>query len=121
MKPLLIGDWVKGTSRNDELFHGFIESLEGQTGIVRIVQSDNHELEGQSIKMPITTISIIQHSDLQQEGYLLNLIDIALIERDEETFMKLTKKLNAIRKNNKELVRVKNATTAVSDRELNRQ
>ena len=95
------GDWVQGRSRDGELIHGYVETVDFNQGIVKVnvVESDNEKAIGKSIwilnkwteKLPDLTIS--------NESHLLTLIDLALLSKDEQWFMELSAKLASIKKN----------------------
>lgn len=89
------GDWVKGKTINDELFQGYIESINHyqNTAKVRIIQSDNAHIVG---KLSISTLDQLKHhedSALNEEGHLRNFIDMALTTHDKEWFIELTNTL----------------------------
>ena len=48
-----VGEWVKGKWQNGELFHGFIDNYEpfSRSVKVRVVNSDNEDLEGKTISV----------------------------------------------------------------------
>ncbi|MDR6225805.1 IDEAL domain-containing protein [Desmospora profundinema] len=94
------GDWVKGKTINDELFQGYIESinLHQNTAKVRIIQSDNRQMVG---KLSISTLDQLKHHEdtaLNQEGHLLNFIDMALTTHDKEWFLQLTDSLKELQR-----------------------
>ncbi|SDW78650.1 IDEAL domain-containing protein [Marininema mesophilum] len=96
--PLNTGDWVQGKTENDELFQGYVESIDTQRGIVhvRVIQSDNNDVLGKLFSSPMDRIRRLNQGPLDQEGYLLNLIDLALATRDKTWFMELTDLLNQL-------------------------
>jgi hypothetical protein len=101
MMNFKISDWVMATTNEDELIHGYVESIDVLQGIARVyvVASDRESAIGRMMevshqdvkKLPITTFDI--------EEQVKSLIDIALVTRDEEWFMELSGKLLAIQKN----------------------
>jgi uncharacterized protein YpiB (UPF0302 family) len=88
------GDWVQGRSRDGELIHGYVETVDSSQGMVKVnvVESDNEKAIGKSIwilnkrteKLPDLTVS--------NESHLLTLIDLALLTKDEQWFMELSAK-----------------------------
>ena len=97
------GDWVQGRSRDGELIHGYVETVDSNKGMlqVNVVDSDNEKAIGKSIwilnkraeKLPDITIS--------NESQLLALIDLALLFKDEQWFKELSAKLVSIKKNSR--------------------
>jgi hypothetical protein len=98
-EALKIGMWVKGRTDNDELFQGYIESLDPKTQsvIVRVIHSDHARLAGQVVQTPAGRVQAVEESPLDAEGHLLNFIDIALTTRDKQWFMELTSILKELR------------------------
>ncbi|MFC4077646.1 IDEAL domain-containing protein [Salinithrix halophila] len=97
--PFQVGDWVKGKTENDELFQGYIESIDSQQGTiaVRVTQSDNTNMVGKVTHSIPDRIKYLEDTPLDQEGHFLNFIDLALTTKDKKWFMKLTDKLNDLR------------------------
>ncbi len=100
-KQFEIGDWVRGKSREGELVHGFVESIDAVQGIIKIyvIDSDNEKVKGKHIwifskaaqKLPI--VAAISETEL------LSLIDLSLLTKDVEWFRKLSRKLAFIKNN----------------------
>ncbi|MCS1350067.1 group-specific protein [Mechercharimyces sp. CAU 1602] len=86
------GDWVKGTSIYDEMFQGYIESMEEkhESAKVRVIQSDHERVIGKVITSPLERLN--PHDDVlpYEEGQLRNLIDISLSCNDKDWFIHLT-------------------------------
>ncbi|NBI27798.1 IDEAL domain-containing protein [Chengkuizengella marina] len=97
MKSFNVGDWVKGVSKEDEFFIGYIERIKDTMANIYIVQSDNPYLINRKVKIPSNKITFMEPSDLYFEGNILNLIDIALIEKNEDDFLKYTNQLHELR------------------------
>lgn len=93
-----VGDWVSGTSFHDERLIGYIESIQHQTGnvAVRVVESDHKKAVGKLIKSDFRRLRKLSMDPLQAPGHIMNLIDIALTNRDQEWFLELTTKLKQI-------------------------
>lgn len=100
---LKIGDWIKAQSRDGELIIGYVDSfdlLEEMTKVT-VTTSDNQELVGKTIPIMNNKVKILPNSNVRNKEQILNLIDLALASGDEEWFLELSSKLNAMR----ELVR----------------
>ncbi len=95
------GDWVKGKTINDEMIQGFIHSIHPANGTVKITvtQSDNNQILGKDIETFIHRITPLTVTINDQEVFLQNLIDIALLTKDREWFMEIWDRLDELRKN----------------------
>lgn len=101
------GDWVKGKSVHDELVKGFVESVNDYLGTIKIYvhECDNPESIGKIIETFQNRVSLLEEPNLEQdETYILNLIDLALITKDKEWFLQLSNQLNDIRNGAKEAI-----------------
>lgn len=96
-----IGDWIKGNSRNGELFIGYIESksqdIPKEIVKVKVVSSDNHEMIGKTIPILSKRASKLPISKAINKEQILYLIDLALSTGDREWFLELSAKLNSIK------------------------
>lgn len=101
MKPFQVGDWVRGNTNFGELFHGYIHSDEpfSQNMKVRVIKSDNEEMEGKVISANPSKMSSLQTSVTYSKEAIHDLIDVALLIKDEEWFMELTALLPKEEKN----------------------
>jgi hypothetical protein len=93
-----IGDWVMGNTDQDELIHGFIDSmneLHGTVGIT-VIASDNEFAIGATVEVLNNAVKKLPDSSFDNKEQLKSLIDIALLTNDEQWFMELTDKLYAI-------------------------
>ncbi|MGG7619099.1 IDEAL domain-containing protein [Robertmurraya sp. GLU-23] len=92
MKPFQVGDWVRGKTNYGELFHGYIHSDEpfSQNMKVRVIKSDNEEMEGKVISANSIKMRRLETSATYSKDSILALIDIALLIKDKEWFMELT-------------------------------
>ncbi|MBP3950966.1 IDEAL domain-containing protein [Bacillus suaedae] len=99
------GDWVKGKTLIGELVHGYIESYEQYSSIVKIMvtSSDNEELIGKVIRVDEKNIRKVPRKQKWSEGELLNLIDLALSTREEKWFITLSNELNRLNQSKKTL------------------
>lgn len=94
------GDWVQGRSRDGELIHGYVETIDSIQGIVKVnvVESDNKKAIGKSIWLLNKSAEKLPDLTVRNESQLLSLIDLALLSKDEQWFMELSTKLAAIKK-----------------------
>ncbi|EIJ81370.1 hypothetical protein PB1_00455 [Bacillus methanolicus PB1] len=98
------GDWVKGKTRNGELIRGYIESIDFLQGIVKVhvVESDNKKTIGKQVGVLINWIEKLPVSTEINEEQILQLIDLALLTKDEQWFNDLSVKLDSHKKASKE-------------------
>ncbi|MGE5704817.1 MAG: IDEAL domain-containing protein [Clostridia bacterium] len=96
----LTGEWVKGKSKDGELIHGFLETVEASQGIVkvRVVQSDNEESVGKTLELRMNWVEKLPVAEVQTEQQILSLIDLALATRDKKWFAELTDRLQQLPK-----------------------
>ena len=96
---LNVGDWVKGKSMNGELIVGFVEYLSPleEKVILTVAVSDNEELIGEAIKLPLQLVERAPVSDMKDRNLLLSLIDLALATGDKEWFDELSEELNSLK------------------------
>jgi IDEAL domain len=94
------GDWIKGKTRNGELIRGYIESIDFLHGIakVHVVESDNKKIIGKTIGALINLIEKLPVSTEMNKEQIFQLIDLALLTKDEEWFIDLSTKLNSLGK-----------------------
>jgi hypothetical protein len=94
------GDWVQGRSRDGELIHGYVETVDSIQEIVKVnvVESDNEKAIGRSIWLHNKSAEKLPDLTVSNESQLLSLIDLALLSKDQEWFMELTMKLAAFKK-----------------------
>jgi predicted RNA-binding protein with RPS1 domain len=98
--PFEYGDWVQGRSRDGELIHGYVETIDSIQDIVKVnvVESDNEKAIGKSIWLLNKSAEKLPDLSVTNESQLLSLIDLALLSKDELWFMELSTKLAAIKK-----------------------
>lgn len=89
------GDWVQGRFREGELIHGYVETVDSNQGIVKVhvVESDNEKVIGKSIWVLNKWIEKLPDITINNESQLLELIDLALLSKDEQWFKDLSSKL----------------------------
>lgn len=98
LQSFQIGDWVSGTSFKDERFRGYIEDIQNDSGYVtiRMVETDHKQAIGKITKSHIKKLKKLKFNPFYSIGQILNLVDIALINRDEKWFMELTTELKRL-------------------------
>ncbi|MBN8192913.1 IDEAL domain-containing protein [Bacillus sp. NTK074B] len=96
---LKVGDWIKGTLLTGELIIGYVENLDNQGSAVKakIVTSDNKTIEGRSLPLLNRQVNKIPDTHVKNKEQIQFLIDLALVTGDQEWFLELTAKLNAMR------------------------
>jgi hypothetical protein len=94
------GDWVQGRSRDGELIHGYVETVDSHKGMlqVNVVESDNEKVIGKSIWIQNKRAEKLPDITGRNESELLALIDLALLFKDEQWFKELSAKLVSIKK-----------------------
>ncbi len=67
------GDWVRGKTNKDELFQGYIESINLKKGTVkiRVTQSDNQKIIGEISDSTPDRIRLLEEMPPDREGHLL--------------------------------------------------
>lgn len=93
---LQIGDWVSGTSIEDERIFGYIEEIHEDAGLVavRVMKSDRPEAVGQKLRSRKQRVKKLPVRTPTEKGELKSLIDLALATRDQAWFAELAKKLH---------------------------
>lgn len=88
-----IGDWVKLRSSKGERIHGYVEKeTENDDKMqLRVVASDNQLLSGQSIQVQSAKVEKEQAFEHFTKGELEQLIDLALLTKDQAWFDSLIK------------------------------
>ncbi|GAB2690812.1 IDEAL domain-containing protein [Paenibacillus thermoaerophilus] len=91
------GDWVSGTSTQDEKLIGFVESV-NDNGIVkiRVTQSDREDAVGTSVEAQSAKVKRMPDTAPSAAEELRSLIDLALATRDREWFEELSARLAAL-------------------------
>jgi hypothetical protein len=102
---LEIGDWVRGTTKNGELLHGYLENFQSDNTKVelKVVVSDNEQIIGNTLRLELKDVKKIENSFKYTEKQLENLIDLALSTRDQRWFKELSSELKIRRQNDKSL------------------
>ncbi|AEI45818.1 hypothetical protein [Paenibacillus mucilaginosus] len=96
--PMLLqeGDWVSGTTLQDERFIGYIESMNDDGRIrVRLTQCDRTERVGTLAEARPFKLMKLPDDLLSDVEALRGLIEVALITRDREWFKELSERKSA--------------------------
>ncbi|WP_078380193.1 IDEAL domain-containing protein [Sutcliffiella halmapala] len=98
------GDWIKGKTSEGELVIGYIESFMFEEVVkVKVVTCDNNDTVGKTVNLLKKQVNRLPVSNVTNKAQILFLIDLALATGDEEWFVELSSKLNAIKELVKEL------------------
>jgi hypothetical protein len=87
-----ISDWVQGKTKDGELIHGFVETIDILQGFVtvNVVKSDNEEVIGKIVAVRSSWLKNVSDIALDDAQIFHNSIDLALDTWDEAWFMELT-------------------------------
>jgi hypothetical protein len=93
------GDWVSGTTVDDERIRGYVETISKnlESALVRVTQSDRERIVGRVSESLVSKLELLKVDAGLDERSLYNLIDIALSARDKQWFTELTSSLEALR------------------------
>ncbi|SDM83750.1 IDEAL domain-containing protein [Paenibacillus sp. yr247] len=96
-----ISDWVMATTNQDEMIHGYVESIDVLQGLVRVyvIASDRESTIGKPMEVSHQDVKKLPVSTFDIEEQVKSLIDVALTARDEQWFFELTGELFAIQRN----------------------
>ncbi|GIO15740.1 hypothetical protein J19TS2_52950 [Cohnella xylanilytica] len=113
-----IGDWVTGNTSQGELVHGYIESIDVFQGTVdvRVTESDSEAAVGKEVSLPARAVRGLPIHAADDESGLRNLIDLALMTRDEAWFMELTSKLVSLQNRNRRQDKRRSHSVSVRNR-----
>lgn len=102
-----IGDWVKGRTVNGELVHGYIVAIDSLKGILKIhvVACDRESTIGRTIETHSRFVREFPAYEDISEAQIQDLIDIALMTKDKEWFLELSRKLTTMRQKDNGWVR----------------
>ncbi len=94
-----VSDWVHGRTGEGEMVYGFVDSVDGQYGVVTlyVVKSDNEEREGKLATVRLSTVKLVADIDSEDLRHADDLIDLALATRDEAWFLELTEGIGSER------------------------
>lgn len=90
------GDWVQGETWDKQHIYGYIVKLDSPEDIIKvyIVRSVNKELEGRMIRVLAKSLHHVPEQEPSSPA-LTQLIDVALLTKDEQWFEELTEQLRA--------------------------
>lgn len=89
-----VGDWVSGTSLDDEKVIGFVLTLKESGSVkIRVTQSDRSEAVGTKVDAYLPKIKRMTDTAPSTDEELQNLIELALATHDKEWFDALSAKL----------------------------
>lgn len=97
----MVGEWVRGKTKNGELIHGFVEGIDstGSIAHVYVVNCDNDMTVGKVIAIPVNRVEVMNESSVINEEQVRDLIDLALATRDQEWFRELVDTSKSLQKN----------------------
>ncbi|WP_409342827.1 hypothetical protein [Paenibacillus sp. MBLB4367] len=91
------GDWVSGTSQQDEKFIGYVESMNQGGGLkVWVTQCDREEAVGTVTDVSLAKVRKMPDYTPSTSVELQSLIELALATHDKEWFESLSAKLTAL-------------------------
>jgi len=95
---MAVGDWVSGTTLNDERIRGYVNHFDPMTSIyaVTVVESDRKEAVGRIVFASQAHLTPLAENVRGSKEALLAMIDLALAARDEAWFYELTAELLAL-------------------------
>lgn len=113
-----LGDWVSGRTKDGELLHGYVASIDTYEGTVaiQVVDSDREEAIGRAISVPTGAVHKLPEEAAVREEDLLALIDLALMTRDEAWFAELTGDLLKLRRRSGRQQRRMNSSVSARNR-----
>ena len=93
-----VGDWVQGETWDKQRIYGYVVKIENPEDITKvyIVDSVNKELVGRMIRVLSKSLHVVPEQ-APAEVALEQLIDIALLTKDEEWFGQLLEQLQELR------------------------
>lgn len=91
------GDWVSGTSKEDERFIGYVESVDAYGTVkVRVTQCDRDEAVGEVVESSLARLDKMSEEMQADETDLRSLMDLALMTRDKAWFEDLYSALRMV-------------------------
>ena len=93
--PINLGDWVKGKTNQNEMIHGYIETIDFYERFVsvKVISCDNVEIIGKTVSLVNQTVEHVPTAEIDNIEQLYDLIDLALLTKDKAWFYELTRKL----------------------------
>ncbi|OLN22561.1 hypothetical protein BTO30_09550 [Domibacillus antri] len=94
-----VGDWVKGETWDQQRIYGYTVKIEDPEDIMKVYVTDsvNNKLVGRMIRVLSKSFEKVPDS-APEEAPLAQLIDLALLTKDEKWFDQLTVQLEAAKK-----------------------
>jgi hypothetical protein len=107
IEPYKEGDWIITDNKDYGLLKGYINSFSNYPPkyVITITEAEDINLVGKTITIKhddIRPIPADMDAVYYEEGYVLNLIDFALLVRDKPLFLQLTARLKRIREVSKD-------------------
>ncbi|OMP66151.1 IDEAL domain-containing protein [Domibacillus epiphyticus] len=89
------GDWVKGRTREGELIRGYVVQSNDIQEIIKVtvVECDNEKTVGRTIRLMDKSVEKLPVVKTENEEQIHQLIDLALLTKDEEWFVELATQL----------------------------
>ncbi|WP_240421713.1 hypothetical protein [Paenibacillus periandrae] len=92
-----VGDWVGGTSIEDEKIIGYVDSMDAYGTVkVMVTQSDRQEAIGSIVNSKRFKLEKLDEYTPANESDVLSLMDLALMTRDQLWFDELGSTLRSI-------------------------
>jgi hypothetical protein len=88
------GDWISGTTKDDEKFIGFVQSM-NEDGSLRVLvtQSDREDSVGSTIQAKLAKVKKLSETGPTSPVEVKSLIELALSTHDKEWFEQLRAEL----------------------------
>lgn len=92
-----VGDWVGGTSMEDEKIIGYVDSMDAYGTVkVMVTQSDRQEAVGHIVNSKRFKLEKLDEYTPTNESDVLSMMDLALMTRDQLWFDELGSTLRGI-------------------------
>ncbi|MCU6796950.1 group-specific protein [Paenibacillus sp. WQ 127069] len=92
-----VGDWVGGTSMEDEKIIGYVDSMDAYGTVkVMVTQSDRQEAVGHTVNSKRFKLEKLDEYTPTNESDVLSMMDLALMTRDQLWFDELGSTLRSI-------------------------
>ncbi len=100
-KRVQLGDWVKGISKNEYAYQGYVEAISEsqQSALIRVVACHHNNSVGKVLESSLDRLVPCEFEVYQDEQDVYALIDMALSTYDREWFLELTEVLSQFRQN----------------------
>ncbi|MGG1552694.1 IDEAL domain-containing protein [Paenibacillus ferrarius] len=95
MMNIAVSDWVVATTREDEMVHGFVDSIATPLGIgfVYVIASDRESTIGHIVDVNLASMKKLPEGGVTTVEQAKSMIDLALSVRDEDWFRELSEHL----------------------------